>query len=57
MYKFGIQSAKLLTDLLAAEKLKPIPIKLMPNGLASVKEGFEYMQSGKVRFQTLVTSR
>lgn len=30
--------------------LRPNPIKLMPHGLASVKEGFEYMMSGKVQF-------
>lgn len=46
-YDFGVKSAKLLSDLLAAGKLKPGPIKMMPNGLASVKDGFEYMQSGK----------
>lgn len=47
-YKFGVQSAKLLTDLLDSGKVRPSPIKLMPNGLASVKEGFEYMENGKV---------
>ena len=33
-----------------ARLLRPNPIKLMPHGLASVKEGFEYMMSGKVRW-------
>ena len=55
-YKFGVQSAKLLSDLLAAGKFKHGPIKLMPRGLASVKEGFEYMQNGKVRIQKLSSS-
>ena len=49
-YDFGIKSAKLLSDILAAGKLKPGPIKMMTNGLASVKDGFEYMQSGKVSY-------
>lgn len=50
-YAFGIRTAKLLSDLLAARKLKPGPIKIFPNGLAGVKDGFEYMKSGKVRIK------
>lgn len=45
---FAIRAAKLISDLLAAGKLRPSPVKVLPNGLASVKDGFEYMISGKV---------
>ena len=55
-YAFGIRSTKLLSDLLTASKLKPGPIKLFPNGLASVKDGFEYMKSGKVRVRNALYS-
>lgn len=47
-YKFGVESAKLLSELLATNKLKPGPIRVLPNGLESIKDGFEYMKSGKV---------
>lgn len=46
--EFGRWSAKLLNEMLAAENLKPGPIKIMPYGLAGVMDGFEYMQNGKV---------
>ena len=47
-HEFGVKAARLLTELLAAGKIRPGPTKLMPNGLRSVKEGFEYMENGKV---------
>jgi len=53
-YAFGKKAAKLLTDLLAAGKLRPGPIKLMPKGLASVEEGFEYMLAGKVSGEKII---
>ncbi|KAI5120953.1 hypothetical protein M0805_001658 [Coniferiporia weirii] len=47
-HAFGIKAAKLLSEVLQSGKIKSGPMKLMPNGLASVKDGFEYMRSGKV---------
>ncbi|TDL22505.1 zinc-binding oxidoreductase ToxD [Rickenella mellea] len=47
-YELGKKFSKLISDVLATGKVKPIPVKLMPNGLASVKEGFEYMKEGHV---------
>ena len=47
-YDFGIRSAKLLSELLESEKVRPGAVMLMAKGLASVKEGFEYMEAGKV---------
>ena len=47
-YEFGVRSAKLLTELLVSEKVRPGAVMLMAKGLASVKEGFEYMEAGKV---------
>lgn len=45
----AIRFAKLISDVLATGKVKPSPVKLFPNGLASVKDGFKYMIDGKVR--------
>ncbi|KAI5120956.1 hypothetical protein M0805_001661 [Coniferiporia weirii] len=47
-HAFGINAAKLLSELLESGKIKFNPIKLMPSGLASVKDGLEYMRSAKV---------
>ena len=38
----------LLTKSLATGKIKPNPVDIQPSGLASVKEGLQYMQEGKV---------
>jgi hypothetical protein len=40
--------AELVTKLVAAGRLTPLSVKLMPKGLESVEEGFEYMKQGKV---------
>ena len=34
--------------ILATGTLKPNPVHVQPGGLASVKEGLQYMQEGKV---------
>lgn len=44
----GARYAQLITQLISQQPLRPIPIKLYSNGLASVKDGLEYMRSGKV---------
>jgi len=44
----------LLERLLQAGKLKPNPIKVMPNGLKSVEEGWQLMREGKVSGQKLI---
>jgi hypothetical protein len=40
--------AKVLSQLAFDGKLQMSPIKLFPNGLASVKEGLAYHKAGKV---------
>jgi hypothetical protein len=40
--------AELTTELLASGKFTPIPVKLMPKGLESVTEGFQFMKDGNV---------
>ncbi|KAI0057235.1 zinc-binding oxidoreductase ToxD [Artomyces pyxidatus] len=49
----GKKIAKLLEDILAQGQVKPNPVYLMPNGLASVPEGFQYMKDGKVSCTSL----
>ncbi|EIN05801.1 alcohol dehydrogenase [Punctularia strigosozonata HHB-11173 SS5] len=43
-----------ITELLANGKVKPCQIKLWPGGLDAVKDGFEYMKSGKVSAEKIV---
>ncbi|KAH9052670.1 dehydrogenase [Lactarius vividus] len=43
----------LLTKILATGKIKPNPVHIQSGGLASVKEGLQYMQEGKVSAQKL----
>ncbi|KAI0048821.1 dehydrogenase [Auriscalpium vulgare] len=45
--------AKLLVETLAIGKVKPMPKQILPKGLASVQEGFDYMTSGKVSAQKI----
>lgn len=45
----GRYFARLLTEVVAAGHITPLPVLLMPDGLASVKQGFEWMMEGKVR--------
>ncbi|KAJ7591663.1 dehydrogenase [Mycena floridula] len=47
-YELGRKLGKILSDLLAAGKLKTTPVKLVPNGLADVQEWIEYQKEGKV---------
>ncbi|KZT64509.1 GroES-like protein [Daedalea quercina L-15889] len=49
----GIQYAKLISKLLSEGKLKPIPIKMFPNGLQGVQDGFEYMRAGEVHAEKI----
>ena len=48
-YKFAPRAVEILTTTLANGTLKPGPVKLMPNGLASVNDGLHYLKQGKVR--------
>jgi len=43
----------LLTKILATGKIKPNRVHLQPGGLAGVKEGFQYMQEGRVSGQKI----
>ncbi|EIM83882.1 GroES-like protein [Stereum hirsutum FP-91666 SS1] len=43
----GRYLARLLTEVVAAGHITPLPVLLMPDGLASVKQGFEWMMEGK----------
>ena len=45
----GRQYATLVSQVLNSGKVKLSPILVFPNGLASVNDGFKYMQEGKVR--------
>lgn len=49
-FERGIKFSDLISEVLALGKIKPQPVKLMPKGLASVKDGFAYMKEGKVHF-------
>lgn len=48
MYQFGVMACDLIANLLARGELRPGPVKLFPYGLASVKEGLQYMHKGQV---------
>ena len=47
-YKNAIFYSEMISGLLAEKKIKPMPIKLYPDGLASVPEGMAFMKAGKV---------
>lgn len=47
-YDNAVKYAALISEVLHKHEVKPIPSKLFPHGLESVKDGFEYMQAGKV---------
>ncbi|KAH9914755.1 chaperonin 10-like protein [Fomitopsis serialis] len=49
----AMEYAKLISALLAKGKLKPVPVKVFPNGLQSVHDGFEYMGAGKVHAEKI----
>ncbi|KAF8151210.1 chaperonin 10-like protein [Mycena galopus ATCC 62051] len=53
-YQLGLRANKTITILLLQEQLKPIPIRIMPGGLAGVSQGLSYMRSGKVRAEKLI---
>ncbi|KAI0059165.1 dehydrogenase [Artomyces pyxidatus] len=52
--KRGLEFVDLLSKILATGKVKPNPLLILPKGLASVPEGFQYMLDGKVSAQKLV---
>jgi len=52
-YEFGVKASALLNELLAKKKLLPSRTKIFPHGLASIKEGFQYMMDGKVSAEKL----
>ncbi|KAI0040741.1 GroES-like protein [Auriscalpium vulgare] len=49
----SIKQGKLLSDILALGKIRPMPTLIFPKGLASVQEGFEFMKAGKVSGQKI----
>ncbi|KAL5513440.1 hypothetical protein ACEPAH_3839 [Sanghuangporus vaninii] len=53
-YKFGPQAVKILTETLANGTLKPGPIKIIPNGLAGVTEGLNYLKEGKASGEKVI---
>ena len=48
----GRKWAQLLSELLVKTNLRPNPVLIMPRGLASVPQGYQYMSEGKVRIRT-----
>ncbi|KAH8104285.1 hypothetical protein DFH11DRAFT_1713452 [Phellopilus nigrolimitatus] len=46
-HAFARTASENLGAVLAADQVKSGPIKLMPAGLANVKDGLEYLRSGK----------
>ncbi|KAK7042169.1 dehydrogenase [Favolaschia claudopus] len=44
---------KLISEVIATGKIKPVPLRLYPNGLASVKDGFEDMKTGTVHAEKI----
>ncbi|KAI0057242.1 dehydrogenase [Artomyces pyxidatus] len=53
---WGKKVAKLLEGILEQGHIKPNPVYLLPNGLESVADGFQYMKEGKVRAQKVTYS-
>lgn len=45
--------AKMISALLFKNAIKPVPVKLLPHGLGSVSDGFEYASAGKVHAEKL----
>ncbi|KAF9262408.1 GroES-like protein [Marasmius fiardii PR-910] len=52
--EFAEKFRQLITQLLAEDKIIPMPIKVLPHGLGSVLEGFENMRAGKVSREKIV---
>ncbi|KAI0306884.1 dehydrogenase [Multifurca ochricompacta] len=52
--KNSVIYGKLLSDILGQGKIKPMPIVILPNGLASVPEGIEFGLAGKISGQKFV---
>ncbi|KAI0034464.1 chaperonin 10-like protein [Vararia minispora EC-137] len=50
----GERFANMFSDLIAQGKIKPGPVRVLPNGLAGVADGIQYMLDGKVSGQKLV---
>ncbi|KAJ7839262.1 chaperonin 10-like protein [Mycena olivaceomarginata] len=44
---------KLISEVLSKHTIKPVPLRLYPNGLASVELGFEDMKAGKVHAEKI----
>ncbi|KAF5341527.1 hypothetical protein D9758_012565 [Tetrapyrgos nigripes] len=53
-YELGKKFGSLLSRLLAEEKLKTTPVKLVPNGLADAQYWIEYQQQGKISAEKIV---
>ncbi|KAL5531177.1 hypothetical protein ACEPAG_4053 [Sanghuangporus baumii] len=53
-YNFAPQAVKILTATLANGTLKPGPIKIIPNGLAGVPDGLNYLKEGKASGEKVI---
>ncbi|KAJ8090398.1 hypothetical protein PM082_018994 [Marasmius tenuissimus] len=53
-YELGKKFGILLGHLLSEKKLKTIPVKLVPDGLADVQKWIEFQQQGKVSAEKIV---
>jgi len=53
-HEFAIKAYKLIADLLANGKMKPNPVKKYPKGLASVEQGFQDAENGKIHAEKVV---
>ncbi|THV06338.1 dehydrogenase [Dendrothele bispora CBS 962.96] len=54
MAAFARKCSEMISKLLNEGKLVPAPLKIYPNGFASVSEGFTYMKSGLVSGEKIV---
>ena len=53
-HDFAVKAYRMIAKLLADGKYKPNPVKKYPKGLASVEQGFEDSQNGKIRAEKIV---
>ncbi|KAE9386157.1 GroES-like protein [Gymnopus androsaceus JB14] len=52
--EFASKASRFISQMLDANQLVLAPIKVMPHGLASVPDGFDYMKAGKVSKEKII---